>query len=361
MPLLVCPVCRHSLSYVADDPAGLDGILRHGGGTCAEAYPVIDEIPRLLLGPGRASLVRSRHDWFAADPVRRVVAERWSSADKAEDQVVTDFDFEWARFSEVGTSELHRVFLMYFDLLEPSAFRPDSIVLDAGCGAGRWALEVARAGPRVIAVDLGRSVELAHRSTKDTGLVGCVQADIRELPLAPGSVDWAYSLGVLHHVEGPERAVAGIAEALRPGGRLLIYLYYALEGRGSLFRSLFRMVDRVRSRTSRLPRPAVRRLSWVAAALVYFPLARLSAVLSRLGMRRLAAAIPLSFYAERSFSIMLNDSLDRFGTSVEHRYTREQLTQLLHGGGLGEVRFSAGPPYWHAIARTAAPAPEEER
>jgi len=83
---------------------------------------------------------------------------------------------------------------------------------------------------------------------------------------------------------------------------------------------------------------------------VYWPSARLSALLVVAGMRTLADALPLSFYRDRTLATMLNDSLDRFGTRLERRYSRSEVVALLNEIGAVDVRVSSGPPYWHAVA-----------
>lgn len=350
LPLLVCPVCRTPLAY-APDAARDDGILYHRGGECGERYPVIEGIPRLLTGAHRPALVRAKAPWFDRDQPRRELAGSWARASSRPDDVVAGFDFEWALFADVGTKELGESFGQYFDLVPPDAFAPDRIVVDAGCGAGRWAYEVARRGPRVIALDLGASVEVAHANTRALGRVACVQADLLDLPLADGAVDWAYTLGVLHHLADPAAGVANIARAVRPGGLVLLYLYYALDGRGPAYRALFAAADAIRRVTSQLPRPMVLAIATLIAVLVYWPLARIAAVCERVGLSRLARDLPLAFYRRRSLRLMLNDSLDRFGTRVERRFRREEIAALLHGGGLADVLLSPGPPFWHGLGR----------
>ena len=104
------------------------------------------------------------------------------------------------------------------------------LVLDAGCGAGVSGLEVF--GPlgdriRYLGVDMTPAVEVARRRFRDAGLHNAefVQADLRTLPLAPGSVDVIFSEGVLHHTDSTEGALKAIAPLLRPGGRILFYVY----------------------------------------------------------------------------------------------------------------------------------------
>ena len=353
VPLLCCPRCRAGLVLT---PSGSDpeqGILGHAEVGCDERYPVIDGIPRLLLGDARSAVVRRRAEWFASDASREALGRSWSGAGGIGD-VVSDFDYEWSRYSAGRTPDLDRVFDMYFDLMTPQHFADRLTVLDGGCGAGRWALAVAGRGPRVIAVDLGFSVEIAKRNAGPSERLAFVQADLAALPLREGAVDWAYSLGVLHHIVDPARALARIAAAVRPSGDLLLYLYYALDGRPPLYRALFAAVDRVRRVTSVLPRPLAHAFALLVAALVYWPLARLSRLLTSVGFSSAARALPLSFYRDLPFAIMRNDSLDRLGTRLEQRFTRPAMRRLMEHAGLVGIRFSAGTPYWHALGTRAS-------
>jgi hypothetical protein len=86
---------------------------------------------------------------------------------------------------------------------------------------------------------------------------------------------------------------------------------------------------------------------------VYWPLARLSRLLHKIGARRLAELFPLTLYRDCSFRIMRNDSLDRFGTRVEHRFSRAQVIAVMSKAGLRDIRVSPGSPFWHAIGLRA--------
>jgi hypothetical protein len=61
--------------------------------------------------------------------------------------------------------------------------------------------------------------------------------------------------------------------------------------------------------------------------------------------------VPLFQYRYRSFYVMRNDSLDRFGTRLEKRYSRDEVRVLLEGAGLEKVEIADGPPWWVAIGR----------
>ena len=85
----------------------------------------------------------------------------------------------------------------------------------------------------------------------------------------------------------------------------------------------------------------------VLAVFVYWPLARFARLAERAG--RDPSFLPLCQYRHRSFYVMRNDSLDRFGTRLEKRYSQEEVRDLLERAGLENVVFSEGPPWWVAV------------
>ena len=193
---LACPNCYESLTPIELAEDGREGLLGHHRGVCEERYPVIEGIPRLMLGSDRYSVYRQKPNWFAssrfADGLRHWADPSGSSKPVGiGSRIVDRFDAEWHEFSSVGTEDQGRLFEGYFDVVPADLLGPGVITLDAGCGAGRWANEVQRRGNRIIAIDLGFSVELAERNTRDTGRVACVQADVRRLPIRDAAVGFA--------------------------------------------------------------------------------------------------------------------------------------------------------------------------
>lgn len=63
--------------------------------------------------------------------------------------------------------------------------------------------------------------------------------------------------------------------------------------------------------------------------------------------------MPLSAYRDRTFYVMRNDALDRFGTRLERRFTRAGMQALMAGAGLERIRFHDGVPYWTAVGYRA--------
>src|SRR5437868_9732386 len=72
------------------------------------------------------------------------------------------------------------------------------LVLDVGCGMGRFAEVASRWGAEVVGIDLSLAAEVAEENLRDRQ-AAFFQADVFKLPFAPGSFDYIYSLGVLHH------------------------------------------------------------------------------------------------------------------------------------------------------------------
>jgi hypothetical protein len=97
----------------------------------------------------------------------------------------------------------------------------------------------------------------------------------------------------------------------------------------------------------RLPYVPKLGLSQLIAVLVYFPLARTALLLEKLGIP--VHSWPLSTYRTRSFYSMRTDALDRFGTKLEHRFTRAEIQSMMEKAGLERVRFSPAVPFWCAV------------
>lgn len=102
---------------------------------------------------------------------------------------------------------------------------------------------------------------------------------------------------------------------------------------------------------ARLPFPARKAATTAIAALVYWPLARLARAGERLGLDIVHVA--LSAYRYRSFYSMPTDALDRFGTRLEQRFSRDEIERMMRSAGLTDIRFSDREPYWVACGGKA--------
>jgi SAM-dependent methyltransferase len=266
------------------------------------------------------------------------------------ERTVDGFGREWETFdqSPLDDASRARIFAEYFRIFPWERLAADAVGADLGCGSGRWASMVAPRVGRLFLVDASRRA-LSVAENNLAGLSNCtfVHAPLDEVPLGAASLDFAYCLGVLHHLPDPAAALGAIARTLKPGAPLLVYVYYALDSRPPWFRLLWRVADGVRRIVSRLPFALRYAVSQGLAALVYAPLAWAARRLDARG--RLPASWPLAYYRDKPFYVMRTDALDRFGTSLEKRFSRADLEAMLGDAGFRDIAFADGPPYWCAL------------
>ena len=144
------------------------------------------------------------------------------------------FGFKWKKrdtFDSPASLERMKGWLIerYGDVVREPWFGDGAILLDAGCGAGMSGLELFEGGldkVRYLGVDVSEAVDVAAERFAERGAPGAfMQADLSTLPLPEGSVDLIFSEGVLHHTDSTERALGHLATLLKPGGRILFYVY----------------------------------------------------------------------------------------------------------------------------------------
>ncbi len=265
------------------------------------------------------------------------------------------FGLEWSAFTQnsadLSEAERQQLFDQYFRLFPWSDLARDAEGLDAGCGTGRWATLVAPRVGRLHLLDASAAaLEVAKSNLAAAGNVSFHLASVGEIPLPDHSLDFAYSLGVLHHVPDTLGAIRHIASKLKPGAPFLLYLYYALDNRPMWFRTVWKGTNAARMVVSRFPAPMKLATSQLIAATVYWPLAKLTALLSTFGIS--TKSIPLEAYKDRSFYTMRTDAYDRFCTSLEKRFTRAEIETMLSSAGFDHIEFSDHVPFWCAVART---------
>ena len=264
---------------------------------------------------------------------------------------ITGFGDEWQRFTQASLSatEKEKIFHDYFHLF-PWDLLPDhgGVGLDVGCGSGRWATIVAPRVGMLHCIDASAmALEVARINLMAFRNVQMHHASVDDMPIPDESLDFAYSLGVLHHVPDTMAAVRSISRKLKPGAPFLIYLYYAFDGRPFWFRWIWRMSDVVRHCISRLPKFLKYIFSQIIAICIYWPLSRIGEILDKVGY--LPGSWPLSYYRNKSFYVMRTDALDRFGTKLEKRFTRSEIEAILCSAGFTSIKFSELPPYWCAV------------
>lgn len=265
---------------------------------------------------------------------------------------VTSFGREWARFDQAALSraELVEMFDQYFAVFPWQELRPDCVGADIGCGSGRWAALASERVGHLHCLDASEeALSVSRRALAGIANVSFHHASVGELPFAPESLDFCYSLGVLHHVPDTAAAIKSCARALKPGAVFLVYLYYALDGRPWWYRWLWRLSDGIRFMVSSMPDLAKRWVTDLIAIFVYWPLARTAALLERMGVD--VRNLPLAHYRSHSFYTLRTDSRDRFGTPLEQRFSLSKIKQMMVDAGLEGIEHSPKPPYWCVVGR----------
>jgi SAM-dependent methyltransferase len=268
----------------------------------------------------------------------------------ADEDTIAGFGDEWSRFdqSSLDPTELDTLFDQYFRIFPWAALPAHAVGFDLGCGSGRWAKRVASRVGRLHCIDASPpALSVARRNLQGAANVEFHQASVDAIPLADGSMDFGYSLGVLHHVPDTAAGIRACVAKLKPGAPLLLYLYYAFDNRPAWFRTVWSVSNAARRLVSRLPHPLRYAASQAIAAGVYWPLARGAALAERLGAN--VSNVPLSLYRDRSFYVMRTDALDRFGTRLEKRFTSGEIRTMMEAAGLRRIRFNDAPPFWCAV------------
>lgn len=141
----------------------------------------------------------------------------------AVESYAASFGRQWNRYDVARDAEDAAVFQVKtgLNLSDLSG----KLVLDAGCGGGRYARLLGLHGAKVVGVDLSAAVEKAAALCADLPNVRIIQADLFALPLAESAFDAAFSIGVMHHSPDARRAFAQVARRVKPGGRLAVWLY----------------------------------------------------------------------------------------------------------------------------------------
>lgn len=265
-------------------------------------------------------------------------------------KTVEGFGLEWSSFDQKSLSERekNKIFDDYFGIFPWDHLPNNSVGADIGCGSGRWASVVASKVGFLHLVDASdKALDVARNNLRDRNNCDFIHASVADLPFDDNSLDFAYSLGVLHHVPDTAGAITSISEKMKSGAPLLLYLYYAFDNKSGWYKAAWKFSDMWRKVISAMPFGAKNFVCQIIAGLVYWPLARCAKMLNALGV--MPSSWPLAYYRDKTFYVMRTDALDRFGTRLEQRFTRQQIENMFLQAGMRDILFSDHPPYWCAV------------
>ncbi len=237
------------------------------------------------------------------------------------------FGYEWDKYSWV-TEDYEKQFLNWTSPLQPSDWVGKK-VLDVGCGMGRnsfWPMKFGAMGVTAFDYD-ERSVERAKQTLKAYPTAQVFFKSVYDIAWE-NEFDVAFSIGVIHHLKDPKHAVHNMVRALKPGGKLLVWVY-GYEGN----EWIVRYVDPIRINiTSKLP-----------VALVHFLAYFCSMPLYLFVKIRKGPSAYLKQLSTFSFWHVHSIVFDQLIPDVAHYWKQDEVRALVEGLSLTDVDVSAPP------------------
>ena len=265
-------------------------------------------------------------------------------------KTIDDFGDEWNLFQQnkLSGKELFNIYNNYFSIFPWNQINKSSIGADIGCGTGRWAYYVAPKIKTLYCVDpSSKALNIAKSNLNSNDNCVFLKEHVGNLSLQNDSLDFAYSLGVLHHIPDTFKALKECVKKLKKGAPFLVYLYYNFENKSFFLKFIWKLSNILRKIISSIPFKIKKLITDFLALIIYLPLARLSLLFSKLNIN--PSFIPLSFYKDKSFYTMRTDSLDRFGTKIEQRFSKNEIHEMMTASNLTRIIFLEREPFWVAV------------
>jgi SAM-dependent methyltransferase len=249
------------------------------------------------------------------------------------------FGYEWDTYADILPiyEEQFRRWTPHFSLADWRGKR----FLDVGCGMGRnsyWPLSYGAAGAVSVDID-DRSLAAARRNLARFAGAEILRSSAYDLPFHD-EFDIVFSIGVIHHLEFPDRALRCMVQAAKPGGQVAIWVY----GRENNA-WLFRFLDPLRlALFSKLPVSWVHHLSLYPTALLW--------LLLRLGLR------PIAYFrliARFGFGHLRSIVFDQMLPRIANYWPQNEVQALLEDAGLIDVRLEwVNEMSWAAVGTKKA-------
>lgn len=265
--------------------------------------------------------------------------------------VVQAFGEEWLKFNDFSDEIIEGSANEYFDILNDIIINKNTYAIDVGCGTGRWTKFLSNKVGFIEAIDPSNAIFAADNLLGKIENVRLAKASTDTIPFADETFDFAMSIGVLHHIPDTQQAMIDCVKKVKKGGYFYCYLYHNLEKMHWWLKMLFNISELIRKIVYRLPYHVKHFVCDLLALVIYMPFILWVRLLIFLGFNDLAKKMPLYSYHNKSFFIIRNDSLDKFGTSLEQRFSKKEVEELMANCGLENIVISTGTPYYHTVGR----------
>ena len=260
-----------------------------------------------------------------------------------ESNYADSFGMQWNKFRRTQLDSYSGYPISADRFWKATGWRPEDIcrqwVLDAGCGAGRFAEVALRAGAKVIALDYSSAVDACHANLKHHPDLHVVQGNIYAMPFPKGFFRYVYSLGVLQHTPDPERSFQSLLRLLQSGGEITMDVY------ARNLRSLLSWKYLLRPVTTRLPKDRLFR--WVKR--MVDALLPAAVLLRRIGGRPGARLLPILQYSHLGLPLELNrewailDTFDMYSPAYDFPQTLSTVHKWFKDCDLENILVENGP------------------
>lgn len=293
---LACPDCKGVLKVSGQSRMEhselKEGVLKCQG--CSRVYPVTNFIPRFVHTDG----------------------------------YVNTFSYEWRKHAKTqldsfsGTLESEETFCKKtgFGLKDLQG----KLVLDVGCGAGRFSEVVHKQGGVVIGIDYSYAIDAAFENLGLRPDVHFIQADVFRLPLRKEFFDYVFSIGVLHHTPNTKSAFKQLPCLLKTGGEIAIWVY---SDEGLRMKIHNRISDLLRSVTLRMPSSLLYVASHIAVPLYYLKKLKFIGVLFYI--------LPTSTHSNSTWRVL--DTFDWYSPQYQWKHTFKEVISWFQEEGLREI------------------------
>ncbi|SVB51986.1 uncharacterized protein METZ01_LOCUS204840 [marine metagenome] len=297
-------------------------------------YPIVDDVIILLESHQIPSRISEKIQCLTRDE---------EIAPSIANDIQYTFGEEWKTYNKI-LPQHHDEFKLYFDLIDLPALELKRIG-DLGCGIGRWSYFLKDIAKEIVLIDFSESIFEARKNLSESDNMIFIMADVLDLPFQDDTFDFMFCLGVLHHIPSP--ALQSVRKLSRLAPEFLVYLYYALDNRGALYKIIFFFINLIRKLICNITSPTARSiLTEVLMWSLYIPTIFIGKILFMLGVS--ASKVPFnSVYGHMNLGRIRQDVYDRFFTRIEQRVSKKEIHKL--SDTFSEIIVSDDLPYWHFL------------
>jgi len=319
LDIIVCPVCKEEFSLEEQEEDKNKEDISKGKiicNSCDRLYPITNGIPRFVA---------------------------------IDDDYCENFGYQWTKFCRTqidkfsGSTESKDRFES--ETGWDSRVLNNKLVLDAGCGAGRFSDVALQFGARLIAVDVSGSVDACKKNLEelgyDTNQYQIIQVSIYDLPFRPNTFDYIYSIGVIQHTPDRKGSIMSLSKLLNHG-QLALWVYE------KSWRSLIGYKYWFRIATRQLSQESTWKLSLLLVK-VFFPFAWYLAKVPRIG-RYLVRLLPMAYRSpgpngtkQQSEEWSLLDTFDNLSPRYDNPITESELKRWLKDANLPLIERRTTP------------------